>query len=181
MANSFTYRWTGLARTLDVAVGVAPAYDPNAPGPYPSFKGYKAIWDTGATGSVVSRKVVEELGLVQTGFAKIFHAQGCEDKVPTYFVNIVLPNKHAFHAVRVSRGDLAGADVLIGMDIITMGDFAVTNHGGKTIMSFRSPSCEHIDFRTPPPEQSNKQYPGTSRNSLCPCGSGKKYKRCHGA
>jgi len=23
-------------------------------------------------------------------------------------------------------------------------------------------------------------YPGTARNALCPCGSGKKYKRCHG-
>ncbi|WP_426567185.1 SEC-C metal-binding domain-containing protein [Angustibacter sp. McL0619] len=24
------------------------------------------------------------------------------------------------------------------------------------------------------------QYPGTPKNALCPCGSGKKYKRCHG-
>ena len=23
-------------------------------------------------------------------------------------------------------------------------------------------------------------FPGTARNALCPCGSGKKYKRCHG-
>jgi len=25
-----------------------------------------------------------------------------------------------------------------------------------------------------------KKFPGTGRNELCPCGSGKKYKRCHG-
>jgi preprotein translocase subunit SecA len=25
------------------------------------------------------------------------------------------------------------------------------------------------------------EYPGTPKNALCPCGSGKKYKRCHGA
>lgn len=25
------------------------------------------------------------------------------------------------------------------------------------------------------------KYPGTARNAPCPCGSGKKYKRCHGA
>ncbi len=25
------------------------------------------------------------------------------------------------------------------------------------------------------------EYPGTAKNALCPCGSGKKYKRCHGA
>ncbi|MGL5829092.1 MAG: SEC-C metal-binding domain-containing protein, partial [Angustibacter sp.] len=24
-------------------------------------------------------------------------------------------------------------------------------------------------------------YPGTAKNAPCPCGSGKKYKRCHGA
>ena len=24
-------------------------------------------------------------------------------------------------------------------------------------------------------------YAGVSRNALCPCGSGKKYKKCHGA
>jgi preprotein translocase subunit SecA len=28
---------------------------------------------------------------------------------------------------------------------------------------------------------STKDYTGTPRNSPCPCGSGKKYKRCHGA
>jgi preprotein translocase subunit SecA len=25
------------------------------------------------------------------------------------------------------------------------------------------------------------EYPGTPKNAPCPCGSGKKYKRCHGA
>jgi preprotein translocase subunit SecA len=27
---------------------------------------------------------------------------------------------------------------------------------------------------------SDLEYPDTPRNSSCPCGSGKKYKRCHG-
>ena len=37
-------------------------------------------------------------------------------------------------------------DVLIGMDIITLGDFAITNFGGKTVMSYRYPSVCTIDF-----------------------------------
>lgn len=37
-------------------------------------------------------------------------------------------------------------DFLIGMDIITLGDFAVTNVNGKTVFSFRYPSCEKIDY-----------------------------------
>jgi preprotein translocase subunit SecA len=34
-------------------------------------------------------------------------------------------------------------------------------------------------FIRPAPDASNN-YAGTSRNAPCPCGSGKKYKRCHG-
>jgi preprotein translocase subunit SecA len=30
------------------------------------------------------------------------------------------------------------------------------------------------------PEKDGQTYPGTPRNAQCPCGSGKKYKVCHG-
>jgi preprotein translocase subunit SecA len=30
-------------------------------------------------------------------------------------------------------------------------------------------------------ESDDALYAGTGRNALCPCGSGKKYKKCHGA
>ncbi len=46
----------------------------------------------------------------------------------------------------VTQAVLFDADVLIGMDVIANGDFAVTNHQGKTLMSFRMPSVECIDF-----------------------------------
>ena len=36
--------------------------------------------------------------------------------------------------------------LLIGMDIIDLGDFAVTNADGITAFSFRIPSVEEIDF-----------------------------------
>lgn len=37
-------------------------------------------------------------------------------------------------------------DLLIGMDIISLGDFAITNVNGKTTFSFRLPSTSIIDF-----------------------------------
>jgi hypothetical protein len=37
-------------------------------------------------------------------------------------------------------------DVLIGMDIITLGDFAVTNPEDKTKLSYQMPSTHDIDF-----------------------------------
>jgi len=32
-----------------------------------------------------------------------------------------------------------------------------------------------------PQQVSDDPYAGASRNAECPCGSGKKYKKCHGA
>jgi uncharacterized protein YecA (UPF0149 family) len=38
-------------------------------------------------------------------------------------------------------------------------------------------SAEHEEEAEPPPPPSGK----VGRNDPCPCGSGKKYKKCHGA
>ena len=68
--------------------------------------------------------------------------------------------------------------VLIGMDVICLGDFSITNVGGQTWMSFRTPSCVAIDYVV---EANKLAFAGTNRNAPCPCKSGKKYKKCHGA
>ena len=76
-----------------------------------------------------------------------------------------------------------GADVLIGMDIMKIGDFAVTNHNGRTVFSFKVPSMESIDFvnkNQPSNPPAKRAAPKIGRNAKCPCGSGKKYKKCHG-
>ena len=46
----------------------------------------------------------------------------------------------------VSEGGLSNTEVLIGMDIIGMGDFGITNYDNKTTWSFRIPSIGEIDF-----------------------------------
>ncbi len=48
--------------------------------------------------------------------------------------------------VEVTEGNLTGCDVLIGMDIINLGDFALTNLDDVTVLSFQMPSANHIDF-----------------------------------
>lgn len=79
---------------------------------------------------------------------------------------------------------LGDCDVIIGMDILGMGDFAVTHQNGNTTFSFCLPSRREIDYAT---EINNlsKMAPVISsyiagRNDPCPCKSGKKYKKCHG-
>ena len=144
-----------------------------------NFKKYKAIWDTGATGSVITEKVVKELDLKPTGMVMVSTASD-ERPANTYIVNIWLPHKVVFGELKVTEGKLPGeTEVLIGMDIISSGDFAVTNYNDKTVFTFRSPSAERIDFVKKIRQQSMlKGLNKIGRNDPCPCGSGKKYKHC---
>ena len=50
--------------------------------------------------------------------------------------DIYLKNDLVIHDVIVTRGNLSnGIHLLIGMDIITLGDFSITNHSDITCMS----------------------------------------------
>ena len=58
--------------------------------------------------------------------------------------------------------------------------------GGAQPPGFNAPSAARsggIEPRPPPPGAAPfvRQVPKVGRNELCPCGSGKKYKHCHGA
>ena len=142
-----------------------------------------AIWDTGATSTVVTRKVVDECGLIAVSRTKIAGVDGKLRPSVVYLVDIYLPNRVIIGEVPVAEAPLTeGTDVLIGMDIITLGDFAVSSFQGKTTFTFRIPSMEKIDFVIS--LASSPATPGirkVGRNAKCPCGSGRKYKNCHGA
>lgn len=181
-AKSFTVRYNGRTNTLMVETLISTPVAPGADAALLSHtinnaKKYISIWDTGATNSVISQKVVDESNLKPTGIAQVHSVTETKD-CETFLVSILLPNKVIMPAVRVTKGEPFGCDVLIGMDVIGAGDFAVTHKDGKTTFSFRLPSMEEIDFVTKKfePIQSIK----ISRNSPCPCGSGKKYKKCCG-
>ena len=178
--KSFTIRHKAIVNSIRSECGICQAYDPLSGLPHPDVKPFIGLWDTGATGSVITKKVVDSLGLKPAGKVKTLHANG-EAIVDTYFINMFLPNQVAFKFLRVTEGILGDIDVLIGMDIIANGDFAITNFAGQTTFSFRVPSCEETDFArqvviSKPIVHSAKP----AMNDPCPCGSGKKYKRCHG-
>ena len=98
----------------------------------------KAIWDTGAYGSVISPKVAQELGLVPVGVKPIQTANGTYEAY-AYVVDMMLPNKLVIRGVEVSESDLKVCDALIGMDIISLGDMKVTNKP-TTKFIFRIPA-----------------------------------------
>ena len=145
---SFTTKATdnGLLNILRNDCHVSRAWDPNGSEPQPAMEQFIAVWDTGATNSMITQAVVDTCGLVPISTTTIAHALGTTSDVEVYLVNIGLPNKVGVPGLRVAKAVLSQGDVLIGMDIINQGDFAVTNVGGSTKFSFRIPSQADIDF-----------------------------------
>ena len=136
--SAFTCKWDGLVQNIKTNVEIR--WENNA------FTGI-AIWDTGASSSCISQKVITEMGLIATGQMNVLTPQGSM-QTGTYLVDIFLPNKVLIKDVKVcgTNIDEPGIDMLIGMDIIGLGDFAITHNQNKTIFSFCVPSRKVIDF-----------------------------------
>ena len=148
--SSFTVRAQRLRNVLRTTdVGIA---NNQALGQQQAVKGYSAIWDTGATNTGVTPRVVTECGLVPIGQTKVVGVHG-EELSNVYLIDVYLPNSVIVREITAS--EVSGLtsrfdDILIGMDIIGLGDFAVSNYRGKTTFTFRMPSLEEIDFVSSP-------------------------------
>lgn len=108
-------------------------------------------WDTGATGTCISKEVVSKLCLVPIGKINVHTPSGI-GIMNQYIANIILNNEVVFQNWLVMDSEIGnqGIDVLIGMDIISKGDFALSNYEGRTQFSFRIPSQEHIEYKREP-------------------------------
>lgn len=119
-----------------------------------------ALWDTGSSQSCISSTLAKSLNLKKFRDTKLFSVEG-NTKQNTYIVDITLFGNIKNHitkekyvldlaaeVIEISEGlPELNIDVLIGMDIIQHGDFAVSNFNNKTTFTFRYPSKEKIDFR----------------------------------
>jgi predicted aspartyl protease len=141
--SALTFKASGLANVIisdvQVATPTADTVNPRVVLPF------KALWDTGASGSVITEAVVAALGIAPTGVTQIRTANGSRD-TNVYAVDILLPSGVSCPNWQVAKADVSGADVLIGMDVIHCGDFSITNVDGKTTVSFRVPSLKEIDY-----------------------------------
>jgi len=98
-----------------------------------------AVWDTGATHSVITPYVSERLSLapIDTVYIEGVNSAG---EAAISMVHIGLPNSVLITSRRVTVANIGGgADMLIGMDIITLGDFIINNANHKTSFSFGMP------------------------------------------
>lgn len=191
---AFTNQAPSIARYLPSTVDI---FQP-IPNTKPNIRTFIAIWDTGATSTVITPNVVEKCGLIPSGKTDLHGVAGSKKGADTYLVTLILPNGVRVNGVRVAEVSTIASqdkcDVLIGMDIITLGDFSVTNVGKKTVFSFRIPSCKTIDYVEEIKEEKKSKQTSPKKkiirapmrnnkvdgNLPCPCGSGKKWKQCHG-
>ena len=178
--RTFTTYGEGILHQLCNLVHVFSALDSSSSG-----KEFRAAWDTGATGTCVSPQVVKSLGLKPTGHT-LMSGVNKTTQVSTYKVNLLLPDDIPVPNWTVSEtgGLTGGVDLLIGMDIISCGNFVVSTWRGKTSFSFQFPTDKRIDLL---PKSSRRnidrlhiKVPGIGRNEPCRCGSGNKYKYCCG-
>ena len=186
--SAFTQKYSGPTNRIVTDVDVFPAFDPKSPPEgWPKPFRARGLWDTGATASCISPEVATNLKLASVGISNVNHAGGVGTS-SKYLVNFFLPNSVGVAGVLVHEFAAVPGDfgVIIGMDIISRGDFAVTHEDGKGCVSFRMPSCGQIDFV----EEANRarmKLGKVGRNDPCMCGKthpdGRpvKFKHCHGS
>jgi hypothetical protein len=192
--SAFTLHEEGILREIITECQVSIPFDPRSGRPHPPILKIKALWDTGASHCAITQKVIKALNLIPFTKVPVGHATGSSWQ-DAFKLNILLPNDvgvvncNATECVSIN----GNFDIIIGMDLITKGDFAITNQNGKSVVSFRMPSQTIIDFnfveepvaekKEEPKSEKQKtiDYSKTPLNAPCPCGSGKKFKRCHGA
>jgi hypothetical protein len=103
----------------------------------------QALWDTGATSTVITHKIFQALNFLPINRVKV---SGVNNTSIADVVNISvgLPNKVIGDTVKAAVCDLMpGIDMLIGMNIIMLGDFSISNGGGKTLFTFAIPPFEN--------------------------------------
>lgn len=105
-----------------------------------------AIWDTGATGTVITKDVFEELDILTID---VIGVSGVNSRSQAHvgIADIVFGDGVLkLTGSRVMACDSIGSEkakMLIGMDIITMGDMSISNYGDTTHFSFAIPPFEN--------------------------------------
>lgn len=147
----------------------------------------RALWDTGATKTCISINLANELGLSPIDRTKVVGANNEPFFAPVFCVQLrmgsfLIPIQNVIGLPM----DGTDRDLIIGMDIISKGDLSITNYSGRTVITFRTPSLETINYV----DELNLQNKcdkmhilnlKNNRQDKCACGSGRDYKNCHGS
>ena len=180
MVSALTYSFKGIRSEIITDVNVK-----NALGNETVIT--KGLWDTGAQNSAITADTARKLGLKAISKTKVRGVHGVKE-VNVYAIEIVLNNPDITLRCPATECDELSNDgtvgILLGMSVISKGDFFITNYEGNTTMTFRVPSLQRIDFVAEIDEFKRimKIHDIESKRGIekCPCKSGKSFKNCHG-
>lgn len=145
MRRALTYQYTGVTRQLITPVSLYPVSAPAGTGGIVT----NALWDTGASFSAISLHVAEQLKLVPTDRLDVAGVHNTVE-VGAGLITVELPNLVIKKDIQVVICNLgSGIGMLLGMDIIMLGDFAISNGTGHSLFSFAIPPFKNtMDFLT---------------------------------
>ena len=136
-------------KRLFTSVGVLPVFTIGDTAVVNPIKA-KAVWDTGATLTCIRPALFQRIELPLLGAigTKTMIGIGGKIEAPAILVNLFITATLVIEGCPAFIADLPkGIDILIGMDIIGMGDFAVCNTENKTSFSFAMPPFpDRINF-----------------------------------
>ena len=142
--SAFTTKYDGIARELRNEVLISSGYV--AEGYNPAVVSWNGLWDTGASSSCIHRRVRDYMHLIPIGTETISTANG-KVEVDSHIIDVILPNRVIVKDLMVTSAEIGDdVDILLGMDIIDLGAFSITNYKGKTHQSLIIPSHKHIDY-----------------------------------
>ncbi|MBQ0073928.1 MAG: retroviral-like aspartic protease family protein [Prevotella sp.] len=95
-----------------------------------------ALWDTGATVTVVSELMVHRLGLVPTDFMKVAGYDGRTQIRNVYKIDLAFSDSMRFVKLNVIDAPLITTDILLGMDVIAQGDLMFVHDENQKRLSF---------------------------------------------
>ena len=111
-----------------------------------SINEVNTLIDTGANCSCISKDLVNLLKLSPIDIVTISTPSSIT-QVNVYVINIKI-HGIIIEDVRVCDSNIGsqGLDLLLGTDIINMGDLMVSNYNNKTILSLRFPTKSYLKF-----------------------------------
>lgn len=106
-----------------------------------------ALWDTGASISCIASELSARFGMRSIAHWRIMTPSGMAD-VPVRRIDLELPNGIPISRLKVCDSAIGQQNLgmLIGMDIISRGDFATSCKNGRTMFTFRTPSQEDANY-----------------------------------
>ncbi len=139
MAKDFIINYNHLTLDIISDCKLSIPFNPRKGGKAPPiFLDVKALWDTGATGCVITKKIAKKMSLKPVGKSEVRHAGG-KSYENVYLISVLLPNGKGSPMVKVTEcPDVEGRfDFIIGMNVIALGDFCIQNISGKSKFTFK--------------------------------------------